>query len=246
MESICERSNMRRAIRRVIKNKGVPGVDGMTVSKINRYYQRHRDKIEKALLDGTYMPMPVLQKEIDKPDGGTRLLGIPTVLDRVIQQAVAQVFTSIWDYTFSEMSFGFRPGRSQHGAVRQYREYLRAGYKYVVDIDISKFFDRVNHDRLMSRLATKVKDKRVLKLIRRFLTSGVMIGGLTEPTREGTPQGGPLSPLLSNIVLDELDKELEKRGLRFVRYADDCVIFVKSKLAANRVMSSVTRFIEKK
>jgi group II intron reverse transcriptase/maturase len=173
-------------------------------------------------------------------------LTVPTVLDRVIQQAVAQVFTSIWDYTFSEMSFGFRPGRSQHGAVRQYREYLREGYKYVVDIDISKFFDRVNHDRLMSRLATKVKDKRVLKLIRRFLTSGVMIGGLTEPMREGTPQGGPLSPLLSNIVLDELDKELEKRGLRFVRYADDCVIFVKSKPAANRVLSSVTRFIEKK
>ena len=246
MESICERSNMRRAIRRVIKNKGAPGVDGMTVSKINRYYQRHRDRIEKALLDGTYMPMPVLRTEIEKPDGGTRLLGIPTVLDRVIQQAVAQVFTSIWDYTFSEMSFGFRPGRSQHGAVRQYREFLRAGYKYVVDIDISKFFDRVNHDRLMSRLATKVKDKRVLKLIRRFLTSGVMIGRLTEPTREGTPQGGPLSPLLSNIVLDELDKELEKRGLRFVRYADDCVIFVKSKPAANRVMSSITRFIENK
>ena len=246
MESICERSNMRRAIRRVIKNKGAPGVDGMTVSKITRYYQRHREKIEKALLDGTYDPMPVLQTEIPKPDGGTRLLGIPTVLDRVIQQAVAQEFTSIWDYTFSEMSFGFRPGRSQHGAVRQYREYLRAGYKYVVDIDISKFFDRVNHDRLMSRLATRIKDKRVLKLIRRFLTSGVMIGGLTEPTREGTPQGGPLSPLLSNIVLDELDKELEKRGLRFVRYADDCVIFVKSKLAANRVMESVSRFIEKK
>jgi len=246
MESICERSNMRRAIKRVIKNKGAPGVDGMTVSKINRYYQRHREKIEKALLDGTYEPMPVLRTEIEKPDGGTRLLGIPTVLDRVIQQAVAQVFTSIWDYTFSEMSFGFRPGRSQHGAVRQYREFLRAGYKYVVDIDISKFFDRVNHDRLMSRLSTRIKDKRVLKLIRRFLTSGVMIGGLTEPTREGTPQGGPLSPLLSNIVLDELDKELEKRGLRFVRYADDCVIFVKSRLAANRVMSSVTRFIEKK
>jgi len=246
MESICERSNMRRAIKRVIKNKGAPGVDGMTVSKINRYYQEHRDKIEKALLDGTYEPMPVLQTEIPKPDGGTRLLGIPTVLDRVIQQAVAQIFTSIWDYTFSEMSFGFRPKRSQHGAVRQYREYLRAGYKYVVDIDISKFFDRVNHDRLMSRLATKVKDKRVLKLIRRFLTSGVMIGGLVEPMREGTPQGGPLSPLLSNIVLDELDKELEKRGLRFVRYADDCVIFVKSRLAANRVMESVTRFIEKK
>ena len=217
MESICERSNMRRAIKRVIKNKGAPGVDGMTVSKINKYFKSHREKIEKALLEGTYEPLPVLQTEIPKPDGGVRLLGIPIVLDRVIQQAVAQILTSIWDYTFSEMSFGFRPGRSQHGAVRQYREYLRAGYKYVVDIDISKFFDRVNHDRLMSRLATRIKDKRVLKLIRSFLTSGVMIGGLTEPTREGTPQGGPLSPLLSNIVLDELDKELEQRGLRFVR-----------------------------
>jgi group II intron reverse transcriptase/maturase len=246
MESICERSNMRRAIKRVIKNKGAPGVDGMTVGEINRYYKKHRDKIEKALLDGTYRPMPVLQKEIPKPDGGIRLLGIPVVLDRVIQQAVAQVLTSIWDHTFSEMSFGFRPKRSQHDAMRQYREFVKVGGKYVVDIDLSKFFDRVNHDRLMARLATRIKDKRVLKLIRGFLTSGVMIGGLEEPTEEGTPQGGPLSPLLSNIVLDELDKELEKRGLRFVRYADDCVIFVKSRPAANRVMSSISRFIEKK
>ena len=173
-------------------------------------------------------------------------LTVPTVLDRVIQQAVAQVLNQIWDYTFSEMSFGFRPKRSQYDAVRQYREYVRSGFKYVVDIDISKFFDRVNHDRLMARLATRIKDKRVLKLIRRFLTSGVMIGGLEEPTKEGTPQGGPLSPLLSNIVLDELDKELEKRGLCFVRYADDCVIFVRSERAGNRVMESVSRFIEKK
>jgi len=246
MESICERNNMRRAIKRVIKNKGAPGVDGMTVREINRYYQKHRDKIEKALLEGNYMPLPVLQTEIPKPDGGVRLLGIPVVLDRVIQQAVAQVLTMIWDYTFSEMSFGFRPERSQHDAMRQYREFVKAGGKYVVDIDISKFFDRVNHDRLMARLATRIKDKRVLLLIRRFLTSGVMIGGLVEPTEEGTPQGGPLSPLLSNIVLDELDKVLEKRGLRFVRYADDCVIFVSSRLAANRVMSSISRFIEKK
>jgi len=246
MESICERNNMRRAIKRVIKNKGAPGVDGMTVREINRYYQKHRDKIEKALLEGNYMPVPVLQTEIPKPDGGVRLLGIPVVLDRVIQQAVAQVLTMIWAYTFSEMSFGFRPERSQHDAMRQYREFVKAGGKYVVDIDISKFFDRVNHDRLMARLATRIKDKRVLLLIRRFLTSGVMIGGLVEPTEEGTPQGGPLSPLLSNIVLDELDKELEKRGLRFVRYADDCVIFVKSRLAANRVMSSISLFIEKK
>lgn len=246
MESICERSNMRRAIRRVIKNKGAPGVDGMTVKEINKYYKQHRDKIEKALLEGTYMPMPVRQKEIPKPDGGVRLLGIPVVLDRVIQQATAQVLSLIWDYTFSESSFGFRPERSQHGAMRQYREYVKAGGKYVVDIDISKFFDCVNHDRLMARLAIRIKDKRVLLLIRRFLTSGVMIGGLVEPTEEGTPQGGPLSPLLSNIVLDELDKELEKRGLRFVRYADDCVIFVRSRPAANRVMSSISRFIENK
>jgi len=190
--------------------------------------------------------MPVVQREFPKLEGGVRLLGIPTVLDRAIQQAVAQVLTRIWDHTFSEMSFGFRPGRSQHDAIRQYREYVRQGYGYVVDFDLSKFFDRVNHDRLMARLATRIKDKRVLKLIRNFLTSGVMIGGLEEPTKEGTPQGGPLSPLLSNVVLDELDKELEKRGLRFVRYADDCVIFVKSRRAGIRVMESISRFIEKK
>ena len=246
MESICERNNMRRAIRRVIKNGGAPGVDGMTVRKIKRYLKRHWRKIEQALVDGTYLPMPVRQKEIGKPGGGVRLLGIPTVLDRVIQQAVAQVLTRIWDHTFSEMSFGFRPKRSQHDAIRQYREYVRSGLRYVVDIDLSKFFDRVNHDRLMARLATRIEDKLVLKLTRNFLTSGVMIGGLEQPTKEGTPQGGPLSPLLSNVVLDELDKELEKRGLRFVRYADDCVIFVRSERAANRVMESISRFIEKK
>ena len=245
MESILERNNMRRAIRRVIQNKGAPGVDGMTVRKIKRYLKRHWTKIKEALLDGTYGPMPVRQKEIPKP-GGVRLLGIPTVLDRVIQQAVAQVLTQIWDHTFSEWSFGFRPSRSQHDAIRQYREYVQSGLRYVVDIDVSKFFDRVNHDRLMARLATRIKDKRVLKLIRSFLTSGVMIGGLEQPTKEGTPQGGPLSPLLSNIVLDELDKELEKRGLCFVRYADDCVIFVGSKRAGSRVMGSISRFIEKK
>ena len=246
MESICERSNMRRAIRRVIRNKGAPGVDGMTVRKLKGYFKRHRAKIERAMLDGTYRPMPVRQKEIPKPGGGVRLLGIPTALDRAIQQATAQILTRIWDHTFSVSSFGFRPNRSQHDAIRQYREYVRAGLRYVVDLDLSKCFDRVNHDRLMARLATRIKDKRVLKLIRSFLTSGVMIGGLEEPTKEGTPQGGPLSPLLSNIVLDELDKELEKRGLFFVRYADDCVIFVRSKRAANRVMESISRFIEKK
>jgi RNA-directed DNA polymerase len=246
MESILERNNMRRAVRRVIKNGGAPGVDGMTVRKISRYLKRHWTKICKALLEGAYMPMPVRQKEIPKPGGGIRLLGIPTVLDRVIQQAVAQVLNRIWDHTFSECSYGFRPGRSQHDAIRQYRAYVRSGLRFVVDIDLSKFFDRVNHDRLMARLATRIEDKRVLKLIRSFLTAGVMIAGLEEPTKEGTPQGGPLSPLLSNIVLDELDKELEKRGLCFVRYADDCVVFVRSKRAGNRVMESVSRFIVKK
>jgi RNA-directed DNA polymerase len=245
MEAICERNNMESAIKRVIKNKGAPGVDGMTVRKVKRYLNRHWTKIEKALLDGTYTPMPVRRKEIPKP-GGVRLLGIPTVLDRVIQQAVARIFNRIWDHTFSEFSFGFRPKRSAHDAIRKYREYVKSGLRYVVDIDLSKFFDRVNHDRLLARLATRVKDKRVLKLIRSFLNSGVMIGGLEQPTKEGTPQGGPLSPILSNIVLDELDKELEKRGLCFVRYADDCVIFVRSKRAGDRVMQSVSRFIEKK
>lgn len=245
MEAICEPNNMKSAIKRVIKNKGAPGVDGMTVRKIKRYLKRHWTKIEKALLDGTYTPMPVRRKEIPKP-GGVRLLGIPTVLDRVIQQAVARILNRIWDHTFSEFSFGFRPKRSAHDAIRKYREFVNAGLRYVVDIDLAKFFDRVNHDRLMARLATKISDKRVLKLIRSFLNSGVMIGGLEQPTEEGTPQGGPLSPILSNIVLDELDKELEKRGLCFVRYADDCVIFVASKRAGDRVMQSVSRFIEKK
>jgi RNA-directed DNA polymerase len=245
MESILERNNMKRAIKQVVKNKGAPGVDGMTVRQVKRYLRRHRTKIEQALLNGTYMPMPVRRKEIPKP-GGVRLLGIPTALDRVIQQATAQVLTQIWDYTFSENSFGFRPQRSAQQAIRRYRQYVTSGLRYVVDIDLSKFFDRVNHDRLLARLATRIKDKRVLKLIRRFLTSGVMIGGLQEPTEEGTPQGGPLSPILSNVVLDELDKELEKRGLCFVRYADDCVIFVGSERAGSRVMESISRFIEKK
>lgn len=245
MESICEWSNMKRAVKRVVKNKGAPGVDGMTVRQVKRYLRRHWDKIEKDLLDGNYQPMPVRRKEIPKP-GGVRLLGIPTVLDRTIQQATAQVLNEIWDYTFSPYSYGFRPNCSQADAIRQYREYVQGGLRYVVDIDISKFFDRVHHDRLLARLATRITDKRVLKQVRSFLTAGVMIGGLEEPTRQGTPQGGPISALLSNIVLDELDKELERRGLCFVRYADDCVIFVRSRRAGDRVMESVSRFIEKK
>jgi len=243
MESILEQNNMQKALKRVIANKGAPGIDGMKVSQLAKYLERHWPKIEKTLLDGTYTPLPVRRKEIDKPDGGTRLLGIPSVLDRCIQQAVAQVLTLIWDHTFSEYSFGFRPKCSQADAIHKAQSYIKEGYFVAVDMDLSKFFDRVNHDRLMSRLATKVKDKRVLKLIRAFLESGVMIDGVVSETDEGAPQGGPLSPLLSNIVLDELDKELEKRNLHFVRYADDFVIYVKSDVAGERVMKSVTHYV---
>ena len=206
MESVCERENMRRAMRQVRKNKGAPGIDGMTVAELPGYLKRHWPKIKAALLRGEYQPLPVRRKEIDKPDGGVRPLGIPTVLDRLIQQAIAQVLEAIWDRTFSEYSYGFRAGRSQYMAIEQARGYIKDGLGFVVDLDLEKFFDRVNHDRLLSRLSTRVPDKRVLKLIGRFLRSGVMLGGLCEPTEEGTPQGGPLSPMLSNIVLDELDK----------------------------------------
>jgi RNA-directed DNA polymerase len=243
LERIVERRNMLRAMNRVIANKGAPGIDGMTTSQLKGYLKRHWRKIKQDLLNGDYRPLPVRRKEIDKPDGGVRLLGIPTVLDRCIQQAIAQVVEQIWDPTFSECSYGFRPGRSAHDAVSTAKGYLLDGYTHVVDMDLSKFFDRVNHDRLMSRLATKVRDKRVLKLIRRYLTAGTMIGGLVSPGIEGTPQGGPLSPLLSNIVLDELDKELEKRGHKFVRYADDFRIYCKSRKAAERVDKSIKKFI---
>jgi RNA-directed DNA polymerase len=243
MERILEWDNVRRALKRVRRNKGAPGVDGMTVEQLPGYLRRHWPKIHADLLHGRYVPLPVRRKAIPKPDGGERLLGIPAVLDRVVQQAVAQVLQAMWDPTFSESSFGFRPGRSQHQAIRQARDFVRAGYRVTVDMDLSKFFDRVNHDRLLSRLATRVEDKQVLRLIRAFLTSGVMVGGLVSPTEEGTPQGGPLSPLLSNIVLDELDRELERRGLHFVRYADDLVIHVKSKRAGQRVMDSVKRYV---
>ena len=223
MEIILERENMHRALKRVRSNKGAPGVDGMTVDQLPSYLRRHWEDIKTALFAGTYEPLPVRRKEIPKPQGGVRLLGIPATLDRLIQQAIAQVLQMIWDPMFSEFSYGFRPGRSAHGAIDHAKQYVEKGLKQVVSIDLSKFFDRVNHDRLMSRLATKVHDKRLLKLIRKFLTSGVMIDGLVQAADEGTPQGGPLSPLLSNIVLDELDKELEKRNLCFARYADDCV-----------------------
>jgi RNA-directed DNA polymerase len=246
MEDILERENVLRALKRVRANKGAPGIDGMTVDQLPAYLRRHWPKIRQDLLDGAYRPLPVQRVEIPKPSGGIRLLGIPTVLDRLIQQAIAQVFQPIWDPTFSDNSFGFRPGRSQYDALKRAKTYVQDGYRHIVDMDLAKFFDTVQHDRLMSRLATRVHDKRVLKLVRRFLTAGVMIGGLISPSIEGTPQGGPLSPLMSNIVLDELDKELEKRGLRFVRYADDFVIYVRSKKAAQRVMQSVTRFIERR
>lgn len=246
LESILERENMRLALQRVKSNKGAPGIDNMTVEQLPVYLKRHWVKIRQAILDGAYDPLPVRRKEIPKPDGGVRLLGIPTVLDRLIQQAVAQVLQKIWDYTFSEFSFAFRPERCQHDAIKCAYEYVKEGYRTVVDMDLSKFFDRVNHDRLMSRLATKIKDKRVLKLIRKFLTAGIMTGGLVSSSEEGTPQGGPLSPLLSNIVLDELDKEMEKRGLRFVRYADDFMIYVKSRRAGDRVMKSISKFITDK
>ena len=247
LEKILEQENLRRALKRVRRNKGAPGVDRMTVKQLAGYLRRHWPKVQAAILEGRYQALPVRRKEIDKPDGsGLRLLGIPAVLDRFIQQAVAQVLSELWEPIFSDSSFGFRPGRSQKEAIVRAQEYVREGYRFVVDIDLSKFFDRVHHDRLMSRLATRVKDRRVLKLVRAFLESGVMVGGLTEPTDAGVPQGGPLSPLLSNVVLDEFDKELERRGHRFVRYADDIVIYVRSKRAGERVLESVTRFLTRR
>jgi group II intron reverse transcriptase/maturase len=246
LEMILERTNMWDAYKRVRKNDGAPGVDGMTVKQAGKYLKRHWLKIRAAILDGTHQPLPVRRKEIPKPDGGVRLLGIPAVVDRVIQQAIAQVLGYIWEPVFSEFSFGFRPGLSQHDAIVHAKSLIEEGYRNIVDLDLEKFFDRVNHDRLMSRLATRITDKRVLALIRRYLNSGILIGGLVSPTEEGVPQGGPLSPLLSNVVLDELDKELERRGLRFVRYADDCVIYVRSYRAAGRVKESISCFITKR
>jgi group II intron reverse transcriptase/maturase len=243
MEMILERHNIIRAWKQVCANKGAPGVDGMRTDQLGKYLARHWPKIEQDLLNGTHKPLPVKRKEIPKPDGGVRLLGIPTVLDRFIQQAISQIVEQVWEPVFSEFSYGFRPGRSAHDAVIQGKRYMLDGYTYVVDMDLSKFFDRVNHDRLMSRLAARIKDKRVLKVIRQYLRSGVMIEGVAVCTEEGTPQGGPLSPLLSNIVLDELDKELEKRGHRYVRYADDFMIYCKSLKAAERVKQSITRFL---
>jgi RNA-directed DNA polymerase len=246
MEEVCERENLKEALRRVKANKGSAGVDGMTVGGITDYLKQHWPAIREQLLNGTYEPRPVRRVEIPKPDGGVRKLGIPTVLDRFIQQAVMQVLQRQWDPTFSESSYGFRPGRSAQQAVAQAQQYIAEGHGWCVDLDLEKFFDRVNHDRLMGQTAKRVGDKRLLKLIRAFLNAGVMENGLVSPSVEGTPQGGPLSPLLSNLVLDELDRELERRGHRFVRYADDCNLYVRSERAGQRVMESVTRFITQK
>lgn len=246
MEEVCERENLREALKQVQKNQGSPGIDGMTVKQLPGYLKQHWPAMREQLLKGTYQPQPVKRVEIPKPDGGVRKLGIPTVRDRWIQQAVLQVLQKQWDPTFSEHSYGFRPRRSAHQAVAQAQRHIAAGYGWCVDLDLEKFFDRVNHDKLMGRVAQRVGDKRLLKLIRAFLNAGVMENGLVSPSVEGTPQGGPLSPLLSNLVLDEWDRELERRGHRFVRYADDCNIYVRSERAGQRVRKSVERFLTRK
>ena len=246
LEKVLDRGNLNHAYKRVKKNSGSHGVDGMKVDELLPYLQQHGETLKQTLLEGKYRPQPVRRVEIPKPDGGIRLLGIPTAVDRMIQQAIAQVLSPIFEKEFSNYSYGFRPGRNAHQAIKQAEQYLNEGYNVVVDLDLEKFFDRVNHDKLMYLLAKRISDKRILKLIRAYLESGVMLGGLASPTREGTPQGGPLSPLLSNVMLHELDNELERRGHRFCRYADDCNIYVKSKKSGNRVMDSVSQFIEKR
>ena len=243
MEEVCDRRNLETAWKRVRANRGGPGVDGLTIDDTATYLREHWLTIRAQLLTRTYTPQPIKRVDIPKPAGGVRRLGVPCVVDRLIQQALLQVLQRQWDPTFSEHSYGFRPGRSAHQAVAQAQAYVADGYDVVVDIDLEKFFDRVNQDRLMARVAERVSDKRVLKLIRAFLRAGVMEDGLVRPTEEGTPQGGPLSPLLSNLVLDELDKELERRDHRFCRYADDSNIYVRSHRAGARVMRSVFHFL---
>jgi RNA-directed DNA polymerase len=246
IEEACEKENLKEALRRVKANAGAAGVDGMTVKELSDFLRENWPRLKEQLLAGAYRPQPVRRVEIPKSGGGMRKLGIPTVVDRFVQQAVLQVLQERWDPTFSEHSYGFRPGRSAHQAVAQAQEYIQQGYDWVVDLDLEKFFDRVNHDVLMSRVARRISDKRMLKLIRGFLNSGVMENGLVGPTDEGTPQGGPLSPLLSNLLLDDLDRELERRGHRFVRYADDSNIYVKSERAGQRVREGVKGFLTRK
>ena len=245
-ERIFSRSNLFMALERVQANDGAAGVDGMTVEELPEHLKAHWPSIREKLETGTYQPSPVRRVEIPKPNGGVRLIGIPTVQDRLIQQAMHQILSLEYEPRFSQHSYGFRPRRSAHDAVKAAQGHIEAGYRWVVDIDLAKFFDTVNHDRLMARMKSEMADKRVLKLVNDYLKAGVMVNGVVMETAEGTPQGGPLSPLLSNIVLDELDRELEKRGHRFVRYADDCNIYVQSQRAAERVKATVTRYIEKK
>jgi RNA-directed DNA polymerase len=245
-EAVFEKENLQTALKRVESNKGVAGVDGLEVSELHGYLKEHWLEVRGALERGTYRPSPVRRVEIAKPDGGVRQLGIPTVLDRFVQQAIAQVLTPMFEAVFSVHSYGFRPGRRAHQAVRQAQAYIAEGNEWVVDIDIENFFDRVNHDMLMARVVRVVKDKRVLKLIRGYLNSGVMVNGVVMETEEGTPQGGPLSPLLSNIMLADLDRELEKRRHKFVRYADDCNIYVKTQRAGERVLEGVQQYLEQK
>lgn len=246
MERICERGNLDRAYKRVKANKGAAGVDGMTVGELYDWLTGHKEELIASLVNGSYQPREVRGIEIPKPGGGMRQLGIPTVVDRLVQQAILQVLEPLLDPTFSESSYGFRPGRNAHDALRQGTEYVRDGRGIVVDIDLEKFFDRVNHDTLMARLARRVEDKRLLRIIRRFLEAGMMQNGVCVERHEGTPQGGPLSPLLANLLLDDLDKELERRGHYFCRYADDCNIYVRTREAGERVMATVTSFLEKK
>src|SRR6056297_1995647 len=246
LEAVVSRENMQRAWQRVRSNRGAAGVDGLAIDQTAERLRDDWPRIREDLLEGRYAPQPVRRVDIPKPGGGIRTLGIPTVTDRLIQQAIAQVLQPHFDPTFSASSFGYRPGRSAKDAVKRARDHIAAGYRWMVDMDLAKFFDRVNHDVLMARLARRIEDKRLLGLIRRYLQAGLMAEGLISPRRQGTPQGGPLSPLLSNILLDDLDKELERRGHAFVRYADDCSIFVRSERAGQRVLDSVGRFLEKR
>jgi len=246
MEKICEESNLQIACKRVKANRGAPGIDGITTKQLDKWLRTNKSLLIESLIKGDYHPQPIVGVQIPKPGGGVRQLGIPIVIDRFVQQAILQVLNPIFDPTFSNSSFGFRPNRSDHQALTQASKYVEEGRIFVVDIDLEKFFDRVNHDILMGRLAKRIKDKRLLKIIRKYLQAGMMVEGVCIIREEGTPQGGPLSPFLSNFLLDELDKELEKRGHKFCRYADDCNIYLKTEIAGQRVMQSMTKFLENK